>query len=218
MPTCSHNRMSSRPSASRQLSHERAIWPSCTTSAFRAKQKSAASGERLVTRDVRALARVAVAARLISATVVDPADGFDAEVAVEPRLVAGQLCLRAICVEAVVFRALGNVAPEAGMPRLVADVHPVLPGPADVVAAHHGARQHTASTAHEDRVPLGVADGVAGDHVAVAALDNDAAADPPASPNVGDAVSGDHVSIAGGDVDPDLAVSTAAVAPHLIAV
>jgi hypothetical protein len=52
----------------------------------------------------------------------------------------------------------------------------------------------------------------------VATVDLDRAALARASPNVKDAVSGDHVSAAGGDVDPDFAVSNAAVAPHLIAV
>src|SRR5215204_6533074 len=126
------------------------------------------------THDVRALARVAVAARLVPATVDHPADGLDAEVSVEPRLVAGQLRLRVIDVEAVVFRAFGDVAPEPGVPGHVVDVHPILAGPVDVVVAHHVAHRPTAGKAHMDSiVPLGVADRVAGDHVAVTAVDRD---------------------------------------------
>src|SRR5215204_2565272 len=171
------------------------------------------------THDVRALARVAVAARLVPAAVDHPADGGDAEVGVACRAIAGELRCAAPDVEAVVFRASGDVAPEPGVPGRVVDVHPVLPGPADVVAAHHGAHHHaTWWAAHDDRVPLDVADRRAGDHVAVDAVDLDRAAHPPAAPNVEDAVSGDHVAVTGGDVDPDLAVSNAAVAPHPIAV
>src|SRR5215210_5595152 len=141
---------------------------------------------RSVASDVRALARIAVAARLV----------------------AGQLRRWVIGVEAVVLRAEGVVAFEPGVLGLVVDVDPVAAGAADVVATHHVAHYHVKS--HADRVPLGVTDRVAGEHISVAAVDLDAGALLMA--RVRDAVSSDHVSVTGGDIDAESAVSNAAVA------
>src|SRR5215217_1802556 len=92
---------------------------------------------RSVTDDVRALARVPIAARLVPAAVDHPAYRLDAQVSVVPRLVAGQLRRCVVGVEAVVLRADGVVAYKGGVLDLVVDVHPVLAGPEDVVAIHH---------------------------------------------------------------------------------
>jgi hypothetical protein len=80
---------------------------------------------------VHALALIPVPAGPVAAAVDHSPYGLDPEIAVAPRLVAGQLRRRVIGVEAVASRAFGNVTPEPGVPGLVADVHPVLPGPAD---------------------------------------------------------------------------------------
>src|SRR5919198_5286961 len=126
----------------------------------------------LITRDVGALARVAVAARVVSTAVDHPAHGLDAEVAVANRAIAGQLRGADLDVEPVVLGAACTIAPELGVHRLRHDVDPVLPGPDDLVTTDHVA--HRAKRAsHSDRVSLAVTDGVACEDVAIAAVDLD---------------------------------------------
>src|SRR3954466_12332409 len=116
-----------------------------------------------VTHHVRALARVAVAARLVPAAIDHAMDGLDAEVAVAQRAVPAELRPAALDLDAVVPRVAYTVAPEPGALCGGHDVHPILARPADVVATDHAAN-HLAK-ADDDRVVLGVPDRVACDHV-----------------------------------------------------
>src|SRR5215217_977110 len=203
---------------------------------------------RSVTDDVRALARVPVATRLVPAAVDYPAHRLDAQVGVVTSLVAGQLRRCVVGVEAVVLRADGVVAYKGGVLALVVDVHPVLAGPEDVVAIHHVAARGSSSedggdvdpvstgpkdvvathhvahplvAAHEDGVPRGAKDHVVLDDVVVAGvvLDRYAVAEVGVFlGGVGDVVSGDHVSVAVLADSDAGGVSNAAIVDHPIAV
>src|SRR3954447_20055579 len=165
------------------------------------------------TRDVRALARVAVAARLVSAAVTHATDRLDAEVGVPQRPVAGQLRGAALDVEAVVSGENGDVAfEEAVVVRLVYQER-VLPAPTDPISADDvaGASDWGILEPEVDACPPRAPDDISGDHVAAPLFDGYG------GPVAEGTVSGDHVSAAGADVDGGT-VSSEAVASHPIAV
>jgi hypothetical protein len=90
---------------------------------------------RLTTGHVRALNRVAVATRLVPATIDHTGHGFDSEVAVTRCPVAGERRRATDDVEAVVSRTHGDVAPEKAAVVLLMDDEPILAAPSDQVAA-----------------------------------------------------------------------------------
>jgi len=165
------------------------------------------------THDVRALAKVAVAARPVPTAVDHPAHGLDAKVGVADRPVVRQLRRAVIHVEAVVSGALGDVALQEAVVVLLIDQEPILaasfdPIPADDVVL---AAEQRVLDPEGDARPARVDDEVPGNQVAVSVLNLNAVPAPE------DAVSGDHVSTAGAK-DHGLAIPNEAVACYLIAV
>ena len=153
----------------------------------------------LPTRDVRALATVAVVPGDVAATVDHPAHGLDAEVAVAHRPVAGQLRRAALHVEAIVVSLPWRRCASARCGR--PSRSPENPSPPLLLTRF---RRTTLSAPprrglgipRADTRAAGVGDDVVGDHVAVSLLDPDAVA---AS---GDAVSTDHVPDSRPQCDP----------------
>src|SRR6476620_6951039 len=177
------------------------------------QENVAAAGVCSATRDVRALARVAIAARLVPAAVDHAANGCDPEVPVLQRQVLGQLRRVALDVETVISRADCDVALQTAIAILASDEERILATVPDHIPADE-------VVAAADRGPIecevdpGVSRSdnvVASDQVAMPLLDRDAI------PAFDDAVSGDHV-VAGRAEDDSGIVANDSIAPHLITV
>src|SRR5919201_2698688 len=103
---------------------------------------AAALGGRgsLPTRDVRALAPVAVVAGHVPAAVGHAADSLDPEIAVIESPVPRQRRGAAIDVEAILPSPIGEVCDQQAVAVLLSDQEPVAADPADAVSADDVAR------------------------------------------------------------------------------